>query len=191
MQIPFGLLCLHLLQSQRDCIAKLRSVFTGEWNALTLLFNSSVPFFYSPSSGCGCLLLSLSLSLTHTEDIVLHIFLWFVLLDRRIICSNDSLGLCQCRRDEWKTLEKGLWDSVMSPYEEKYVDVKYIGNLFGSTSITVEEGQSKIKWKTLFLYAKICRLWYLSLFCLCSFSAMAPLVSSSGIHFTIAGTEHQ
>lgn len=82
--------------------------------------------------------------------------------------SNDSLGLCQCRKDEWKTLEKGLWDSVMSPYEEKYVDVKYIGNLFGSTSITVEEVSQQ--W----------RLWFLAVgFILL---LLAPSISS-WVHF--------
>ncbi|KAM5550408.1 hypothetical protein ABKV19_027527 [Rosa sericea] len=81
---------------------------------------------------------------------------------------NDSLGLCQCRNDEWKTLEKGLWESVMSPYEEKYVDVKYIGDKLGSSTITVEEVSQQ--W----------RLWFLAVgFVLL---LLAPSISS-WVHF--------
>ena len=56
------------------------------------------------------------------------------------ICRNASLGLCQCEKDDWKTVQKGLWTSVMSPYEERYVDVKFIGDTSGSVSIAVDEG---------------------------------------------------
>ncbi|KAJ6757593.1 TRANSMEMBRANE PROTEIN (DUF2215) [Salix koriyanagi] len=52
---------------------------------------------------------------------------------------NASLGLCQCEKDDWKTVQKGLWTSVMSPYEERYVDVKFIGDTSGSVSIAVDE----------------------------------------------------
>ncbi|XP_043814734.1 uncharacterized protein LOC110621667 isoform X4 [Manihot esculenta] len=52
---------------------------------------------------------------------------------------NASLGLCHCQKEEWKTVQKGLWISIMSPYEEKYVDVKFISEISGSVSITVEE----------------------------------------------------
>ncbi|KAM1635655.1 hypothetical protein ACFX13_013964 [Malus domestica] len=52
---------------------------------------------------------------------------------------NNTLGLCQCEEDDWKNLQKGLWSSVMSPYDEKYVDVKFIGKIPGSVTITVEE----------------------------------------------------
>ncbi|TQD94104.1 hypothetical protein C1H46_020299 [Malus baccata] len=52
---------------------------------------------------------------------------------------NNTLGLCQCEEDDWKNLQKGLWSSVMSPYDENYVDVKFIGKIPGSVTITVEE----------------------------------------------------
>ncbi|KAL6228510.1 hypothetical protein ACLB2K_002459 [Fragaria x ananassa] len=70
---------------------------------------------------------------------------------RIAICfhSNASLGLCQCRKDDWKTLENGLWESVMSPYQEKYVDVKYIGNSLGCSTLTVEQVYQQ--WRLLFL----------------------------------------
>nr|XP_028964282.1 uncharacterized protein LOC103444043 isoform X1 [Malus domestica] len=52
---------------------------------------------------------------------------------------NNTLGLCQCVEDDWKNLQKGLWSSVMSPYDERYVDVKFIGKIPDSVTITVEE----------------------------------------------------
>ncbi|KAM0992676.1 hypothetical protein ACFX2A_008552 [Malus domestica] len=52
---------------------------------------------------------------------------------------NNTLGLCQCEEDDWKNIQKGLWSSVMSPYDERYVDVKFIGKIPGSITITVEE----------------------------------------------------
>ena len=58
-----------------------------------------------------------------------------------ILCRNASLGLCQCEKDEWKTVQKGLWNFFMSPYEDRYVDVKFIGEISGSVVISVEEGE--------------------------------------------------
>nr|XP_028946111.1 uncharacterized protein LOC103423163 isoform X3 [Malus domestica] len=52
---------------------------------------------------------------------------------------NNTLGLCQCEEDDWKNIQKGLWSSVLSPYDERYVDVKFIGKIPGSVTITVEE----------------------------------------------------
>lgn len=57
-----------------------------------------------------------------------------------VICSNASLGLCLCEKDDWKAIHKGLWFSVMSPYEDRYVDVKFLGDVSGSLTITIEEG---------------------------------------------------
>lgn len=58
----------------------------------------------------------------------------------------------------------------MSPYEEKYVDVKFIGEVSGPVTLTLDEGivspPSPKKWKyvqILFLTV-ICELWQLSLF---------------------------
>lgn len=50
--------------------------------------------------------------------------------------------MCQCVNDEWKNIHKGTLVSVGSPYEDKYVDVKFVGDLSGSVTVTVEEGQS-------------------------------------------------
>lgn len=58
-----------------------------------------------------------------------------------LICRNASLGLCQCEKGEWKTVQKGLWNFFMSPYEDRYVDVKFIGDISGSIAVSVEEGK--------------------------------------------------
>ncbi|KAI4301026.1 hypothetical protein L6164_034345 [Bauhinia variegata] len=52
---------------------------------------------------------------------------------------NNSLGWCQCEKDEWKTIQKGMWDAVMSPYEERYIDVRFTGEVSGSATVAVEE----------------------------------------------------
>ncbi|BBH06953.1 Uncharacterized conserved protein DUF2215, partial [Prunus dulcis] len=56
---------------------------------------------------------------------------------------NNSLVLCQCEKDNWKNLQKELWSTVMSPYDEKYIDVKFNDEIPGSVTITVEEDSQK------------------------------------------------
>ncbi|XP_028119869.1 uncharacterized protein LOC114317367 [Camellia sinensis] len=53
--------------------------------------------------------------------------------------KNASRGLCQCEKDEWKAVQKGLWSSVMSPYEDRYVDVKFVGEISGPVTLAVED----------------------------------------------------
>jgi hypothetical protein len=80
----------------------------------------------------------------------------------------------------------------MSPYEERYVDVKFVGDPSGSVSIAVDEGLvplvpchvcffTVLKFPLLILIN--CRFR--------RFTAMAPHVSSSWICFTIAGINCQ
>lgn len=52
---------------------------------------------------------------------------------------NASIGMCQCEKDAWKSVHKGIWGSMISPYEDKYIDVKYIGDVSGSVTVSVEE----------------------------------------------------
>ncbi|KAH7571658.1 hypothetical protein JRO89_XS04G0112500 [Xanthoceras sorbifolium] len=53
---------------------------------------------------------------------------------------NASRGLCQCEKDEWKAIQKGgIWNYVMSPYEDRYVDVKVVGKVSGPVSVAVVE----------------------------------------------------
>lgn len=108
---------------------------------------------------------------------------------------NASLGLCQCEKDEWKTAQKGLWNFVMSPYEDQYVDVKFIGEISGSITVSVEEGElfspHESVWSSLFYYFIFDYCHGLSIFTLCRFSKMASVFSCIGICFTTASTSCQ
>ncbi|KAI7991428.1 hypothetical protein LOK49_LG12G02201 [Camellia lanceoleosa] len=53
--------------------------------------------------------------------------------------QNASRGLCQCETDEWKTVHKELWSSVMSPYEDRYVDVKFVDKIAGYVTVIVDK----------------------------------------------------
>ncbi|MED6221618.1 hypothetical protein PIB30_056568 [Stylosanthes scabra] len=53
--------------------------------------------------------------------------------------GDNSLGLCECQKDEWKSVQKGIWSSVMSPYETRYVDVRINGQISDSVTIALEE----------------------------------------------------
>ncbi|KAK3001665.1 hypothetical protein RJ639_021016 [Escallonia herrerae] len=70
---------------------------------------------------------------------------------RIVICfhQNASLGLCQCQKDDWKSVQKGIWSSAMSPYRYGFVDVKFVGDVSGSVSVTVDE-EAQV-WRFLFL----------------------------------------
>ncbi|XP_065854149.1 uncharacterized protein [Euphorbia lathyris] len=52
---------------------------------------------------------------------------------------NVSRVDCRCEKDEWRTIQKGVWSTVMSPYEERYIDVKFIGPVPGSVKVSVKE----------------------------------------------------
>lgn len=51
---------------------------------------------------------------------------------------NASIGMCQCEKDAWKSIHKGIWGSMISPYEEKYIDVKF-RDVSGSVTVSAEE----------------------------------------------------
>uniref|UniRef100_A0A251VSR8 Legumain prodomain domain-containing protein n=1 Tax=Helianthus annuus TaxID=4232 RepID=A0A251VSR8_HELAN len=53
--------------------------------------------------------------------------------------QNQSQGLCQCEEDDWRFVRKGSWSSVMSPYEKKFVDVKFVVQLEGFVTVTLDE----------------------------------------------------
>lgn len=53
---------------------------------------------------------------------------------------NASLGLCQCGKDDWKTIQNGQWNALMSPYENRYVDLMFRDGVSGSVKVSVEEG---------------------------------------------------
>ncbi|XP_007029997.2 PREDICTED: uncharacterized protein LOC18599803 [Theobroma cacao] len=63
--------------------------------------------------------------------------------------QNASLGLCKCENDDWKAVQKGIWHTVMSPYDDRYIDVKFIGEVSGSVTVAVEEDFQQ--WRLFFL----------------------------------------
>ncbi|KAL5837384.1 hypothetical protein ACOSQ3_014553 [Xanthoceras sorbifolium] len=78
---------------------------------------------------------------------------------------NASRGLCQCEKDEWKAIQKGgIWNYVMSPYEDRYVDVKFVGKVSGPVSVAVVEDFQG--WRLFFLASAFVLL------------LLAPIVSS-------------
>ncbi|GLT87452.1 hypothetical protein SLE2022_055340 [Rubroshorea leprosula] len=52
---------------------------------------------------------------------------------------NASLGLCQCEKDDWISVQKGLWQSIMSPYDVRYIDVKFIDDVSGTFVVALKE----------------------------------------------------
>lgn len=52
---------------------------------------------------------------------------------------NASSGLCQFESEDWKTFEKGQWNTAVSPYESKYFDVRVNGQLPAAVTLTVDE----------------------------------------------------
>ncbi|XP_076881068.1 uncharacterized protein LOC143529081 [Bidens hawaiensis] len=76
---------------------------------------------------------------------------------------NSSLGLCECENDDWRSLQNGLWMSTMSPYEHKFVDVKFGSMITSSVTVTLEEVQQR--WRYILLTVGIVLLF------------MAPIVS--------------
>ncbi|KAL3623903.1 hypothetical protein CASFOL_032719 [Castilleja foliolosa] len=63
--------------------------------------------------------------------------------------NNASLGLCKCHNDHWESIQSGIWNSAVSPYEDKYIDVKFVENLSGSVSVSVK--LEFHKWRLLYL----------------------------------------
>ncbi|XP_030517609.2 uncharacterized protein LOC115731119 [Rhodamnia argentea] len=62
---------------------------------------------------------------------------------------NSSRTLCECEKDEWKSIQKGVWSSVISPYVRRYVDVKIIDEV--PSPITVSISEEPQQWRLLCL----------------------------------------
>ncbi|XLR69270.1 hypothetical protein HN51_016356 [Arachis hypogaea] len=52
---------------------------------------------------------------------------------------DNSLGWCECQKDEWKSVSKGVWSADMSPYDKRYADVRINGQTSVSVTIALEE----------------------------------------------------
>ncbi|GJV39445.1 transmembrane protein 194 [Tanacetum coccineum] len=71
--------------------------------------------------------------------------------------GNSSVGLCQCEKDDWRSLQDGFWSSFMSPYERKYVDVKFGDKVTGSVTVGVDEVQQR--WRYILLVVGVVSLF--------------------------------
>ncbi|CAN1312701.1 hypothetical protein LINPERPRIM_LOCUS28723 [Linum perenne] len=88
-------------------------------------------------------------------------------LHRRIqVCfhRNVSIGWCHCGKEDWKSFQNGQWSSLMSPYGERYIDVKAIGEISGRITVQIEEEPHR--WRLLCLAVGLVLLF------------LAPVVSS-------------
>ncbi|XP_054803074.1 uncharacterized protein LOC129306481 isoform X2 [Prosopis cineraria] len=52
---------------------------------------------------------------------------------------NNSLGWCQCEKAEFESVQKGIWSAVISPYEKRYIDVRFTDEIPGSVVVALEE----------------------------------------------------
>ncbi|KZV40876.1 hypothetical protein F511_22815 [Dorcoceras hygrometricum] len=52
--------------------------------------------------------------------------------------SNSSLELCHCGKDYWESIHNGIWSSIISPYQDKYIDIKFSNNLYGSVVVSAK-----------------------------------------------------
>ncbi|PKA45827.1 hypothetical protein AXF42_Ash018378 [Apostasia shenzhenica] len=62
------------------------------------------------------------------------------------IHRNASLGIGQCKDDDWRSLQKSEWKYVMSPYDTRFIDVKSRGQVSGSIIVSVEEEFQQWRW---------------------------------------------
>ncbi|GKA78363.1 hypothetical protein Tco_0784900, partial [Tanacetum coccineum] len=61
--------------------------------------------------------------------------------DRAQICfhKNAALGMCQCKKEDWRPFKHGVLNFVLSPYEDRIIDIKFNSTLSGSLSISINE----------------------------------------------------
>ncbi|XP_022871805.1 uncharacterized protein LOC111390916 isoform X1 [Olea europaea var. sylvestris] len=67
--------------------------------------------------------------------------------------KNSSLGLCHCENDSWKSMQNDVLNSVISPYEDNYIDVMFVGGFSASepVSVTVAVAEEFQRWRLLCL----------------------------------------
>ncbi|CAI0553012.1 unnamed protein product [Linum tenue] len=91
---------------------------------------------------CALLLLSSIIVLSHAAA--------YETITLEGLFRNASLGRCDCEKEEWKTFQNAQWSSVMSPYQERYIDVKTTGGISGG-GITVQLKEESQRWRLLCL----------------------------------------
>ncbi|KAF5822451.1 hypothetical protein HanXRQr2_Chr01g0026671 [Helianthus annuus] len=60
---------------------------------------------------------------------------------------NDSLGLCQCDKDDWMAIQKGSWSSFMPPHEKRIVDVKFAAGISHFVTVALDEVSPAHGWR--------------------------------------------
>lgn len=78
--------------------------------------------------------------------------------------GNTSLGLGDCVKEEWNAFQDGQWTAVMSPYGDKFLDIRFPDGVYGSITVSIEEEFQL--WRLVFLGFGFALL------------IMAPIVSS-------------
>ncbi|XP_076901185.1 uncharacterized protein LOC143555533 [Bidens hawaiensis] len=51
--------------------------------------------------------------------------------------QNASLGLCQCEKDSWRHIQTWSSDSFTSPFEKRFIDVKFANAAFGYVTVSL------------------------------------------------------
>ncbi|GJY38917.1 hypothetical protein Tco_0425281 [Tanacetum coccineum] len=87
-----------------------------------------------------CIRCNLELKLQHYASANNSLLRVSFRIDAQEVAQQNSIGLCQCEKDDWRSLQDGFWSSFMSPYERKYVDVKFGDKVTGSVTVGVDEG---------------------------------------------------
>lgn len=67
------------------------------------------------------------------------------------------MGLCECESSNWQSLHNGQWNSFISPYEKRYIDVRVKDQISTSFSLSIQEGNFLIL-EFFFLLMSTCKL---------------------------------
>lgn len=50
------------------------------------------------------------------------------------------MGLCQCKEEVWESPQQGQWSSVISPYEDRYIDINTDDKMSIALTVSLDEG---------------------------------------------------
>ncbi|CAA2983913.1 DUF2215 domain-containing [Olea europaea subsp. europaea] len=66
---------------------------------------------------------------------------------------NSSLGLCHCENDSWTSMQNNVLNSVISPYKDRYIDVKFVDDFSAlePVTVTVAVAEEFQRWRLLCL----------------------------------------
>ncbi|XP_022863669.1 uncharacterized protein LOC111383759 isoform X2 [Olea europaea var. sylvestris] len=58
---------------------------------------------------------------------------------------NSSLGLCHCENDSWTSMQNNVLNSVISPYEDRYIDVKFVDDFSALEPVTLTVAVAEVQ----------------------------------------------